>query len=138
MAARRTGSPVRYRPRATEPAVRLREPATATAAAVDERLRRLIDQLGNNGLAGLLDVNPSQPSRWRSGEERLGAESRRRLLDLDYVIGRLLEILPPRQAEIWLTSFNSHLGARPVDVLHLRGAGPVIQAIDAEDQGAYA
>ena len=40
-------------------------------------------------------------------------------------------------AEIWLASHNAHLGARPMDVLRLRGAGAVVRAIDAEAQGAY-
>lgn len=64
--------------------------------------------------------------------------SQRRLLDLDYVVARLLQLFPSEQAEIWLTSHNAHLGARPVDVLRLRGAGPVVAAADAEAQGAYA
>lgn len=53
-------------------------------------------------------------------------------------MARLLQLYPPDQAEIWLTSHNAHLGGRPVDVLRLRGAGPVVTAIDAAAQGAYA
>ena len=102
------------------------------------RLALLLRELGNNRLAGLLDVSPSQPSRWKSGEERIGAENQRRLIDLDYVMARLLRLYPRAQAEIWLTSHNVHLGSRPVDVLRLRGAAPVVQAIDAEAEGAYA
>ena len=44
---------------------------------------------------------------------------------------RLLEIYPHELAELWLESHNAHLGARPIDVLQLRGAAPVIEAIDA-------
>jgi hypothetical protein len=103
-----------------------------------ERLDRLVGDFGNNRVAELLDVSRSQPSRWRQGKEQLSPESRRRLLDLDYVLSRLLQIYYLPDAEIWLTSFNAHLGGRPVDVLRLRGVGPVIQAIDAEAEGAYA
>jgi uncharacterized protein (DUF2384 family) len=68
----------------------------------------------------------------------MGPVSRRRLIDLDYVWGRLLQLYPQKQAEIWLHSPNSHLGARPIDVLRVRGAGSVIDALDAEEEGAFA
>lgn len=103
-----------------------------------QRLERLIEQLGNNRLANLMSVSPSQPSRWRAGKEGIGPENLRRLIDLDYVFGRLEQLFTPRQAEIWLTSSNAHLGARPIDVLRLRGVPPVIAAIDAEAEGAFA
>jgi hypothetical protein len=106
--------------------------------AESERLERLVDQLGNNRVANLLSVSVSQPSRWRSGKEGIGPENQRKLIDLDYVFGRLEQLYTARQAEIWLTSYNGHLRARPVDVLRLRGAAPVIEAIDAEAQGAFA
>ncbi|MBI4728169.1 MAG: DUF2384 domain-containing protein [Acidobacteria bacterium] len=83
-------------------------------------------------------MSRSQPSRWRAGREGLGPESHRRVLDLDYVVARLLQLYPREQDEIWLTSHNAHLGARPVDVLRLRGAESVVAAIDAEAEGAYA
>ena len=104
----------------------------------EERLARLVGDFGNNRIASLLDVSPSQPSRWRRGQERMSADSQRRLLDLDYVMARLLQLYPREQAEIWLGSHNAHLGARPVDVLRLQGAGPVVAAVDAEAEGAYA
>lgn len=63
----------------------------------------------------------------------------RRVLDLDYVMARLLRLFPREQADIWLESHNAHLGeARPIDVLKMRGVSSVIEAIDAEEQGAYA
>ena len=109
-----------------------------TSLLLQERLERLVQELGSNRVAGLLGVNRSQPTRWRSGQERISADSQRRLLDLDYVMARLLQLLPREQAEIWLTSANAHLGARPIDVLRLRGAADVVAAIDVEAQGAYA
>jgi hypothetical protein len=54
------------------------------------------------------------------------------------VIARLLQLYPKEQAEIWLVSHNAHLGARPVDFLRLKGALPVIEAIDAEAEEAFA
>lgn len=102
------------------------------------RLARLIDGLGNNQLASLMGVSRSQPSRWRSGIEGMSPENLRRLIDLDYAFGRLEQLFSPRQAGIWLTSENAHLGARPIDVLRVRGVAPVIAAIDAEAEGAIA
>ncbi|MEO8324012.1 MAG: hypothetical protein ABI571_07745 [Actinomycetota bacterium] len=104
----------------------------------EERLDRLVEGFGNNRVAALLEVSQSQPSRWRRGEEKLSPDSKRRVLDIDYVISRLLQVYPREQAEIWLTSSNAHLGGRPIDVLHLKGVTPVIEAIDAEAEGAFA
>jgi hypothetical protein len=106
--------------------------------SVDEKLESLIALLGNNRVADLLGVSKSQPSRWRSGEEGMSPESARRVTDLEYVISRLGQVYPPSVAETWLISQNAHLGARPADVLTLRGAGPVIAAVDAEEEGAFA
>lgn len=104
----------------------------------EERLERLVEGFGSNRVADLLEVSRSQPSRWRRGQEKLGPTSRRRVLDVDYVISRLLQLYPREQAEIWLTSHNAHLGGRPLDVLHLKGVAPVIAALDAEAEGAFA
>jgi Protein of unknown function (DUF2384) len=112
--------------------------ANLRLVAEAERLERLIGELGNNRVANLLAVSPSQPSRWRSGKEGIGIENQRKLIDLDYVFGRLEQLFTSRQAEIWLTSYNAHLGGRPIDVLRLKGVPSVIAAIDAEAQGAFA
>jgi hypothetical protein len=122
----------------TTPPARTKRHREPRGAAASHRLERLVDQLGNNGLANLMGVSRSQPSRWRSGKEGIGVENQRRLIDLDYVFGRLGQLYTARQAEIWLTSHNAHLGARPVDVLRLRGVLPVIAAIEAEAEGAFA
>lgn len=107
--------------------------------APDATVHRLVAVLGNNGLARLLGVSPSQPTRWRSGKESISPANRRRLSDLDHVLDRLLLELWPDQAGDWLTNPNPHLGgAVPVDVLILRGAPPVLAAIDALAAGAFA
>jgi uncharacterized protein (DUF2384 family) len=107
--------------------------------APDATVERLVAVLGNNGLARLLGVSPSQPTRWRSGKEAISPANRRRLSDLDHVLDRLLLELWPDQAGEWLTSPNAHLGgAVPVDVLVLRGAPSVLEAIDALGSGAFA
>jgi uncharacterized protein (DUF2384 family) len=105
---------------------------------VPAEVARVVAALGSNTVAELLGVSRSQPSRWRSGKERISPGNRARLTDLDHVLNRLLQVLWPEEASAWLTARNPHLGGRPVDVLALRGAAPVLQAIDALAQGAYA
>lgn len=108
-------------------------------AEVRRRLEWLISVLGSNQVADLLGVSRSQPSRWRRGAEGLAARNQRAVLDLDYVIVRLHQLWVPEVAAIWLQSPNAHLGgAIPLDVLRQRGAAAVMQAIDAEAEGAYA
>jgi len=122
-----------------KPSMRSRNVSEAGAmeTLLAERLGSLIEGLGNNRVASLLGVTASQPGRWRRGEERISPENQRRIVDLDYVLVRLLQIFPIEQTEIWLTSYNALLAARPVDVLRLRGGAAVIEAVDAEAQGAY-
>lgn len=114
-----------------------RTPSLSTE--VKRRLTWLTAVLGNNKVAELLGVSRSQPSRWRTGAEGLAARNQRALLDLDYVIVRLHQLWDPEVAAIWIESPNAHLGgATPLDVLRQRGTQDVINAIDAEAQGAYA
>ncbi|HVF76234.1 MAG TPA: antitoxin Xre/MbcA/ParS toxin-binding domain-containing protein [Acidimicrobiales bacterium] len=105
---------------------------------VPGEVERVVAALGSNTVAELLGVSRSQPSRWRTGAEGISPANRARLADLDYVLNRLLQVLWPQQAGAWLTAPNPHLGGRPVDVLAVRGAAPVVAAIDALTQGAYA
>lgn len=110
----------------------------ATLFPADLQVARLVEALGSNTLAELVGVSRSQPSRWRSGKERVSPGNRKKLADLDHVLDRLLLELHPDQASLWLSSPNPHLGgARPVDALRLRGAAAVLPAIDALAAGAF-
>lgn len=112
---------------------------TPVPPEVRRRLSWLVSVLGNNRVAELLQVSRSQPSRWRTGKEGLAAESRRAVIDLDYIITRLHEVYVPEVAKVWLTSPNAFLGGgTPVETLRQRGVLDVIAAIDAEAAGAYA
>ncbi len=102
-------------------------------------VQRVVTALGNNVVADILGVSRSQPSRWKSGSERIGAENRKRISDLDHILDRLLLELHPEQAGAWLSGSNASLGgARPIDVLELRGPAAVLGAIDALAVGAFA
>lgn len=124
---------------ATRASVRATHRTPSLGTEVRRRLARLTSVLGNNRVADLLGVSPSQPSRWRTGAEGLAARNQRAVLDLDYVVTRLHQLWVPDVAATWLQSPNAHLGgATPVDVLRQRGAADVVRAIDAEAEGAYA
>lgn len=104
-----------------------------------DKLERLVAAFGSNSVAALLGVSKSQPSRWRAGREAPSPANRARLVDLEFVVDRLLAVLWPEQAGDWLVGANPHLGgARPVDVLALHGPAPVILAIDALSAGTFA
>lgn len=105
-----------------------------------ERTRWLTDAVGGGRkLAGMLGVSPSQTSRWASGDERPGTAAAPLLIDLEHVLARVRLVWAEPAATTWLTSVNAHLGgARPVDVLRLRGPGPVLDALDAATWGSAA
>jgi uncharacterized protein (DUF2384 family) len=99
---------------------------------VIQRTDFLIESLGSGAeLARLLGVNRSQPAQWRSGKENPGPVTAQRLVDLDHVVAKALLIWPPKAAIDWLESSNSYLdGARPIDVLRLRGSADVVRALE--------
>lgn len=114
------------------------KPGAPDLFEVPAEVERVVAALGSNTVADVLGVSRSQPSRWRSGVERIAPDNRARLTDLDHVLNRLLQVLWPEEASAWLAADNPHLGGRPIDVLALDGAGPVLEAIDALAQGAFA
>jgi uncharacterized protein (DUF2384 family) len=78
-------------------------------------------------------------SRWNAGIESISSEMGRRIVDLHDVLTRILRVYPSEAAALWLVGSEPLLGgARPIDVLVLEGAAPVIRAIDGIAEGAYA
>ncbi len=102
-----------------------------------ERLRWLVETFGNNRMAEMIGVSRSQPSRWLSGQEGMSPQSRRRVADLDYVLGRLVEVCVPDVAWSWLHGDNALLGGRPIDVMLLRGPLAILPAVNLEAEWGY-
>lgn len=113
--------------------------AAGTLADVAPLLSRIIDALGTNAAARLLDADRAQVSRWASGTEAVGQEMGRRIVDLHDVLTRIMRVYGPEPAAMWLVGSEPLLGgARPIDVLAAEGAAPVIRAIDGIAEGAFA
>lgn len=54
------------------------------------------------------------------------------------VAAKLLELMTPAAAILWLQGYNGDLGgAQPVVVLKLEGSPPVMQALRAFEQGSF-
>lgn len=105
-----------------------------------ERAQFLIDTVGGvNRLAKTLGVSPSQPSRWKSGQEVPSPDIAAKLLDLDHVVALAVQTWHPVIVMDWMTTANGFLdGAQPLDVLLQRGSAEVIDALKATLSGAYA
>lgn len=114
-------------------------PAAETLTDVRPLLVRVVEALGTNAAARLLDADRAQVSRWNAGKESISVEMGRRIVDLHDVLTRILRVYPPEAASLWLGGSEPLLGgARPIDVLIGEGASSVIRAIDGIAQGAYA
>lgn len=118
--------------------VALRQTA-GTLADVTPLLARVIEALGTNAAARLLGADRAQVSRWSAGLESIGSEMGRRVVDLHDILTRILRVYSREAAAMWLVGSEPLLGgARPIDILVLEGAAPVIRAIDGIAAGAYA
>lgn len=114
-------------------------PAAETLADVAPLLTRVLEALGTNAAARLLGADRAQVSRWSAGTEAVGQEMGRRIIDLHDVLTRILRLYGPEAAGMWLVGSEPLLGgARPIDVLVTEGAAPVVRAIDAIAEGAFA
>ncbi|WP_309109025.1 hypothetical protein, partial [Arthrobacter sp.] len=60
------------------------------------------------------------------------------LKDLEFLTAHLLRVFTPDQARPRLEGHNAHPAARPIDVYRIEGPAPVIEAILAHEQGAFA
>jgi uncharacterized protein (DUF2384 family) len=101
-------------------------------------LRRLADGFGQRALARLLDVGTGTVTNWLAGKRAMSAPMTKRVLDLHDVFSRALQIYEPQVAVDWLLGSDRYLGdRRPIDVLVLQGAGPLIEALDGHASFGY-
>jgi hypothetical protein len=107
-------------------------------AAARRKLVAIVDALGHNVAAGLLQVDRSQLSRVIKGTENASADLQRRAVETDYVLSRLLQVMYPDEIAEWLTSPEPLLGdAIPANVLRLHGPDRVVRAINGIAAGVY-
>ena len=134
--ARRTRVPRRWIP--ATGTIHLR-PSADALADVRPLLARIVAALGTNATARVLGVDRAQVSRWGGVSDSIGAEMGRRIVDLHDILTRILRVYNREAASLWLAGSEPLLGgARPIDVLVIEGAAPVIRAIDGIMQGVYA
>jgi hypothetical protein len=100
--------------------------------------QRLLILLGYDVVAALLGVRTGEIGRWASGQEVPNEEYLVKLADLDTLAGHLRTAFTPAQARLWMEGHDPHLNARPIDVYRREGAAPLIEAIRAHEQGAFA
>lgn len=92
----------------------------------------------DRAVAAILDVSPSQISRWRRGQVP-DLDNSDRLAGLSLVVEMLERWLAPEAVEGWLSGSNAHLQDRAPAFLIRRGyVADVIGAIEAEKAGVYA
>jgi uncharacterized protein (DUF2384 family) len=114
-------------------------PAAAQLADVSPLLARVVEALGTNAAGRLLGADRAQVSRWTAGKEDISTEMGRRIVDLHDVLTRILRVYNREAAAMWLVGSEPLLGgARPIDVLAMGGAAPVVRAIDGIAAGVYA
>lgn len=107
--------------------------------AVRDKVKAVSEDLGGQArLARVLGVSPSRVSRWIRTEEP-DSTNRRKVEGVEFVLSRLLQFLDKETATKWLQGVNAHLGdRRPIDLLAAGRVTEVLEAIEAEETGAYA
>jgi hypothetical protein len=101
------------------------------------RAKRLVERVGNNSLARIIQVSQSQPSRWTEGTEEASIVNQQKMIDLDYIFDQLSLNLYPDQIDDWFESSNPHLGgASPMSVFQVKGLAALLPAIYAVSTGA--
>jgi len=121
---------IRVRPAA----VKVFDPVVLTRAA----LERVLRAVGSDVVVGLLRVDRNSVPRWRAGG-RIAQPESDRILDLDSLLTRALQVFHADGAGEWLSSPSPFLhGSRPVDALFECGLGPVLTALAAVLEGVFA
>lgn len=107
--------------------------------AVKDKVRAVSQDVGGQAkLARLIGVSPSRVTRWLQ-DEIPDPENQRKVEGVEFVLSRLLSVFERETALKWLQGVNANLrNRRPIDLLAAGRVAEVIEAIEAEDAGAYA
>lgn len=103
---------------------------------------RLVDDLReavltNAELAEITGVKIRQVQHWASGAHRPQGDAKDRLLELHYIVERLLEVYKPEGADIWVHGRNRSLdGQKPIDLLRAGAFERVLAAVERLASGA--
>lgn len=115
------------------------KPSAPERFEVMVKLQRIIDSLSLAAAADVLGIDRSQLDRCRKGKEAISAELNRRITDVEYILDRALHVMHPDEVGPWLTEAEPLLGGSiPLNVLTLKGTGPVVAALDGVAAGAFA
>jgi uncharacterized protein (DUF2384 family) len=108
-------------------------------ADVAPLLARIVGAYPQAVVARLLGVDRSAVTRWVQDDRDISAPTRARIVEVHDVLTRVHQVFNPILAARWLVGHEPFLGgARPIDVMGIRGAAPVIDALDAISSGGYA
>ena len=124
-----------------EPKLERLDDAAHPEALVDvyPQLRALVDSYNARVVAHMLGVDPAQVSRWLEREAPISDVMATRIFAAHTLIARAHQVFTPPNVAPWLIGHEPLLGgARPIDVLVLRGMGPVLAALDGVEDGVYA
>lgn len=116
---------------------------TRSQALADSGLyARLVDDLRdgvftNAELAEITGVKTRQVQHWASGAHRPQGDAKERLLEIHYIVERLLEVYKPEGADIWIHGRNRGLGGeKPIDLLRAGAFERVLAAVERLASGA--
>ena len=99
----------------------MEQPSSSDAVAIAQRL---VDALGVEAVAHMLDVNTDRLDLWVTGQVPPSDEDRAKLANLDSLVSHLLNVFTPAQARPWLKARTRTLARALFDVYRLEGAGP--------------
>ncbi len=107
-------------------------------AIARKKLGEIVQALGHNATADILQVDRSQLSRILKGSENASAELQRHSTEFEYVLARLTQVMYPDEIAVWFTSPEPLLNnAIPINVLRLHGPERVVRAINGIEAGVY-
>jgi uncharacterized protein (DUF2384 family) len=110
-----------------------------TLVDVYPQLQALVESYNARVVAHMLGIDPAQVSRWLKRDAPISDVMATRIFAAHTLIARAHQVFTPPNVAAWLFGHEPLLGgARPIDVLVLRGLGPVLAALDGVEDGVYA